>query len=41
MFDEDDRSLVNNQSAYSNVMLVCINLELSDQAVYPHQEYST
>jgi hypothetical protein len=38
MFDEDDRSLVKNQS---NATSVCTSLELSDQAVYPRQEYPT
>jgi len=41
MFDEDDRSSVNNQSAYSNATSVCTSLELSDQAVRPRQEYPT
>jgi hypothetical protein len=33
MFDEDDRSLVKNQS---NTTSVCISLELSNQAVCSH-----
>jgi hypothetical protein len=35
MFNEDDRSSVNNQSAYSNATSVCTSLEPSGQAVYP------
>jgi hypothetical protein len=41
MFDEDDRSSVNNQSAYSNATSVCTSLEPSGQAVYPRREYPT